>query len=225
MNGKIVAGGPVRSQEKLGGGFGRKVVLIPEFNEAGFGGCYHRQGLCVFLTQISNLIRRRPRRTWRRDRLIAFDGIQNQRNGDTEFCRFGSTTGQLLFALLVLVEQFPKNFLIVFGHSQKCTLGRTEFQWKLWQGKPRASTLTIGFIGRRRSGSVGLRWRQNLLHGLPEFTEVGVFEFLAELVVGVFGRLGDRHAGIVGISSGLVYRLLVVSNSAKAFGSFRMLCR
>ena len=52
-----------------------------------------------------------------------------------------------------------------------------------------------------------------------------MFEFFAELVVGVLCRLRDPHAGIVGVSVGLVYRLRVVSNSAKAFGFFRMLCR
>ena len=44
-----------------------------------------------------------------------------------------------------------------------------------------------------------LGWGQDLLCGLLEFTDVGVFEFGAEFVVGVFGSAGDSHPYILAI--------------------------
>ena len=79
------------------------------------------------------------------------------------------------------------------------------------------------------TGGVGLwtwlDWSQHFFDGLLKLSEVGVFEFLAELIVGLLSGTGDRHPRIVTISGGYVYRPPVVSNSAKAFGGFRILCR
>ena len=66
-------------------------------------------------------------------------------------------------------------------------------------GRPQGPCL--GLLARRRRSRGGLGRRQDFLHGLLKFSDVGVLEFLAEPVVGVFGRASDRHTGIVEFSA------------------------
>lgn len=62
-----------------------------------------------------------------------------------------------------------------------------------------------------------------LLDSLLKLTDVGVFEGLAELVVGVFGTRGDSHPDILTLRAYDVYLPHVVSKSWKTSGFFRLL--
>jgi len=81
-------------------------------------------------------------------------------------------------------------------HVAKLTIVTARFMCLVISARAR----TMGsLLGRRRLVSpwMGLDRNQDLFDGLSEFSEVGVCEFLAELVVGVFGSAGDSHLYIL----------------------------